>query len=313
LALHRHHAGGREDYGGHVTLLAVRHTTHYRYSRPVRFGDHRMLVRPRDTMEQRLEQFSLHISPEPVAIRWILDVFGNGIAIASFEEAAETLSIEARMVLDHTHSRTPLFEIDGRAKTYPFQYSDADLPDLAATIRRQFPQDTQVDEWARQFVHPDEPTDTAHLLMTMTTGIREGFKYLRRPDPGTQHPSFTLAHRQGTCRDFALLMVEGARSLGLAARFVTGYLYSPTRDGNYRGGGATHAWAQVYLPGAGWVEFDPTNGIVGARDLIRVGVAREPRQAIPISGTFVGAREDYLGMEVEVEVNRVTDVQDGMG
>ena len=108
-------------------------------------------------------------------------------------------------------------------------------------------------------------------------------------------------------------MIEAARSLGLAARFVTGYLYSPARDGDHRGGGATHAWCQVFLPGAGWVEFDPTNGIIGTRDLIRVGVAREPRQAIPISGTFVGKKEDYLGMSVEVVVERVVSPQDSMG
>jgi len=156
-------------------------------------------------------------------------------------------------------------------------------------------------------------TQTGHLLATMTLGIKESFNYLRRPDPGTQKPSMTLSTRAGTCRDFALLMIEAARSLGLAARFVTGYLYSPARDGNHRGGGATHAWCQVYLPGAGWVEFDPTNGIIGTRDLIRVGVAREPRQAIPISGTFIGKKDDYLGMEVEVVVERVVSPQDSMG
>ena len=296
-----------------MTLLSVRHVTTYRYARPVRFGEHRMLLRPRDSMEQTLDRFSLAITPEPSRVRWILDVFGNGIAIASFDEPADTLRIEARMVLDHTHERTPRFEIDDHARRYPFAYGGGDAPDLAANIARQYPEETEVDAWASQFVHPDGPTDTSHLLMTMTAGIKEGFKYLRRPDAGTQRPSLTLASRQGTCRDFALLMIEAVRSLGLAARFVTGYLYSPARDGSNRGGGATHAWCQVYLPGAGWVEFDPTNAIVGTRDLIRVGVAREPRQAIPISGTFIGKRDDYLGMDVSVAVDRVLSPQDAMG
>jgi transglutaminase-like putative cysteine protease len=296
-----------------VTLLSVRHETIYRYERPVQFGEHRMLVRPRDSMEQTLESFGLAIRPRPSAMRWIHDVFGNGIAIAEFGEAAEELRIVATMVLDHTPELTPAFEIDTRAKNYPFDYGDVDLVDLTPTLRRQFPDETEVDIWARRFLDPRGVTNTGHLLATMTMGIKESFKYLRRPDPGTQRPSKTLASRAGTCRDFALLMIEAARSLGLAARFVTGYLYSPARDGNHRGGGATHAWCQIYLPGAGWVEFDPTNGIIGTRDLIRVGVAREPRQAIPIAGTFVGKKDDYIGMSVEVIVERVISPQDGMG
>ena len=296
-----------------MTLLSVRHETVYTYERPVHFGEHRILVRPRDSMEQTLESFGLAIRPRPSAMRWIHDVFGNGIAIAGFEEASEELRIVATMVLDHTPELTPAFEIDVRAKNYPFDYGDVDLVDLTPTLRRQFPDETEVDIWARRFLDPRGTTNTGHLLATMTMGIKESFKYLRRPDPGTQRPSKTLASRAGTCRDFALLMIEAARSLGLAARFVTGYLYSPARDGNHRGGGATHAWCQIYLPGAGWVEFDPTNGIIGTRDLIRVGVAREPRQAIPIAGTFVGKKDDYIGMSVEVIVERVVSPQDGMG
>lgn len=296
-----------------MTLLSVRHETVYRYANPVRFGEHRMLVRPRDSMEQTLESFGLAIRPKPVSLRWMHDVFGNGIAIAEFGEAAEELRIVATMVLDHTPELTPAFEIEARAKTYPFDYGDVDLVDLTPTLRRQFPDEIEVDQWARRFLDPRGVTNTGHLLATMTLGIKESFQYLRRPDPGTQRPSTTLSTRAGTCRDFALLMIEAARSLGLAARFVTGYLYSPARDGDHRGGGATHAWCQVYLPGAGWVEFDPTNGIIGTRDLIRVGVAREPRQAIPIAGTFIGKKEDYLGMDVEVVVERVVSLQDGMG
>ena len=139
--------------------------------------------------------------------------------------------------------------------------------------------------------------------MTMTMAIKESFTYSRRTDPGTQSPIVTLDTGTGTCRDFALLMMEAARALGFAARFVTGYLYVPSRGRTPNvGGGATHAWVQIFLPGAGWVEFDPTNGIVGTRDLIRVGIARDPRQAIPLHGTFSGKRGDWLGMEVQVNV-----------
>jgi transglutaminase-like putative cysteine protease len=119
---------------------------------------------------------------------------------------------------------------------------------------------------------------------------------------------------RGSCRDFALLMMEAVRSLGLAARFVSGYLYVPSRDGpEHIGGGSTHAWCQVYLPGAGWVEFDPTNGIIGNRDLIRVAVARDPSQAIPLSGTYAGSPEDELGMKVQVNVVCEDAAMDSMG
>lgn len=272
-----------------------------------------MLLRPRDSMEQKLESFSLLVSPRPSAMRWIHDVFGNGIAIAEFEEGAEELRIVASMVLDHRPKHAPDFQIEGRAKSYPFDYGDVDAVDLAPTLRRQYPEDAAVEQWARRFLHAGGKTDIGHLLANITFGIKESFRYTRRSEPGTQRPLRTLETRQGTCRDFALFMMEAVRSLGLAARFVSGYLYSPARDGQHRGGGATHAWCQVYLPGAGWVEFDPTNGIIGTRDLIRVGVAREPRQAIPIAGTFMGRSGDYLGMDVEVIVEQVRSPQDGMG
>jgi transglutaminase-like putative cysteine protease len=166
----------------------------------------------------------------------------------------------------------------------------------------------EIDRWVRKFLHAGPPTPTGRLLMTLTCAIRESFTYTRRTERGIQEPVATLRIGRGSCRDFALLMMEAVRSLGLAARFVSGYLYVPSRDGpEYVGGGSTHAWCQVYLPGAGWVEFDPTNGIVGNRDLIRVAVARDPRQAVPLSGTYLGSLEDELDMKVEVNVKCEAD------
>ena len=151
--------------------------------------------------------------------------------------------------------------------------------------------------------------------MTLTCAIKEGFTYTRRSAHGTQDPVVTVRSGRGSCRDFALLMMEAVRSLGLAARFVSGYLYVPSRDSrregaDYVGGGSTHAWCQVYLPGAGWVEFDPTNGIIGNRDLIRVAVARDPSQAVPLSGTYAGSPDDELGMKVQVNVEAETQSED---
>ena len=174
--------------------------------------------------------------------------------------------------------------------------------DLAATMRPHYP-DPEVERFARRFVRADGRTETGHLLMTLCYAIHESFVYARRNEPGTQPPRITLQFRRGTCRDFALLMMEAVRTLGFAARFVSGYVYVPDRDGSEtRGGGATHAWCQVYLPGAGWVEFDPTNGIVGSRDLIRVAVARDPAQAVPLSGSYRGGPADFRDMRVQVNV-----------
>jgi transglutaminase-like putative cysteine protease len=287
-----------------MTLLTVRHVTAYNYKRDVGFGEHRILFRPRDSFDQRLLSSQLLITPEPVEIRWLHDVFGNAVALANFDSTASQLRFETNITLDHTSHHALDFPIEKAAAKYPFAYDPDDLPDLEPYIRRHHrdPQG-EVERWARKFLGGGPSIDTASLLMTITYSIKEQFKYVRRPSHGTQDPLTTLTSRQGTCRDFALLMIEAVRSLGLAARFVSGYIYVPDRDGSVTlGGGSTHAWCQVYVPGAGWVEFDPTNGIVGNRDLIRIAVAREPRQAIPLSGTFIGARDDYLGMTVQVNV-----------
>jgi transglutaminase-like putative cysteine protease len=207
--------------------------------------------------------------------------------------------------LDHSATNALDFQIEEYATRYPFAYGAEDMPDLLRLIERQYlDPEHEIDRWARQFLRHDGRSDTTELLAAMTHAIRRDLTYEAREESGIQDPVNTLRLRGGTCRDFAVLMIEGVRSLGLAARFVSGYLYVP--EGGMRsrvGGGATHAWLEVYLPGAGWVGFDPTNGIVGNHDLVRVAVVRDPRQAIPISGTWTGFPSDHLGMTVEVKVS----------
>ncbi len=290
-----------------MTVFSVRHKTVYTYARPVLFGEHRMLFRPRDSYDQRLVASALAIDPVPSDLRWIHDVFGNCVALMRFDGRAERLSIEARLTVDHAPQAAPDFRIDAGALTYPFEYGEDDRIDLGRTAERHYPDaGGEVSKWARRFLaHGGRHTDTGKLLMTLCYAIRESFVYARRVERGTQEPAETLALRRGTCRDFALFMMEAVRSLGFAARFVTGYIYVPGADeGETLGGGATHAWCQVYLPGAGWIEFDPTNGIVGNRDLIRVAVVRDPSQATPLSGTYTGDAGDSLGMRVEVAVRK---------
>jgi transglutaminase-like putative cysteine protease len=287
-----------------MTILSVRHVTTYRYRRPVAFGEHRMMFRPRDSYDQKLLDARLAITPEPKEFRWIHDAFGNCVAIAGFEGKARELRFESAIRLEHEPSNAPDFRIEERAKTYPFAYDPEELPDLAACMERLYPDPQgQLDRWARKFLRQGRPTETGTLLKTLTYGIKEGFSYERRSEGGTWPPLTTLSLGRGSCRDLALLMIEAVRALGFAARFVSGYIYVPDRDGPaYLGGGSTHAWCQVYLPGAGWVEFDPTNGIIGNHDLIRVAVARDPAQAVPLTGTFYGEAADELGMTVEVQV-----------
>jgi transglutaminase-like putative cysteine protease len=262
------------------------------------------MFRPRDSFDQRLLSSELLVEPQPTAIHWLHDTFGNCVAVLDFPRPTSELRIEARIRVDHTIIGDLHFSTSAEVLEYPFAYADEDLLDLAPTIRRHCadPSD-EIGNWARQFIGRGPPTSTGKLLMTLCYAIRESFAYQRRAQAGTQPPLFTLHQRQGTCRDFALFMIEAVRALGFAARFVTGYIYVPSRDGSAtRGGGSTHAWCQVYLPGAGWIEFDPTNGIVGNRDLIRVAVARDPQQAVPLYGTYNGRASDALGMEVQVNV-----------
>jgi len=287
-----------------MKLVTVRHATIYRYSAPVRFGQHRLMLRPRDSHDLRLVDAELALSP-PGKVRWLHDVFSNSVALVDFEVPAAELSIVSTLVLERYALPRPDFPIAPEAESYPFMHSADDRSDLGRLRERHYP-DPQgvVEAWARQFIL-ETPTNTFNLLATINAAIRGAFEYRAREEEGTQSPLETIERKSGTCRDFALLFIEAARALGFGARFVTGYLHDPALEGGLavQGAGATHAWAEIYLPGAGWVEFDPTNALVAGENLIRVAVTRDPAQAVPIGGTFAaldGAKP--LGMEVEVTV-----------
>jgi transglutaminase-like putative cysteine protease len=286
-----------------MPIITVRHVTTYRYKQPVAFGEHRMMLRPRDSYDQRLLDSKLVITPQPADIRWVHDVFGNCVAIARFAGRAAELRFESVIRLDHSATNALDFQIEEYAMRYPFAYGAEEMPDLLRLIERQYlDPEHEIDRWAWQFLRHDGRSDTTELLAAMTHAIRRDLTYEAREESGIQDPVKTLRIGSGSCRDFAVLMMEAVRSLGLAARFVSGYLYVPQgRVGGRVGTGATHAWLEVYLPGAGWIEFDPTNGNVGNHDLVRVAVVRDPRQAVPISGSWTGFPSDHLGMTVEVE------------
>ena len=292
-----------------MPLLTIHHKTEYRYTHPVAFGEHRIMLRPRDSHDLRVLSGNLEIVPEPMSLRWIHDVFGNSVAIATFDERAETLSIVSTATVEHNPAEEFALTADDPAYFYPFLYNDEEFPDLVQFITPQYGDpDGELSAWARNFLDAEGPTPTSNILSNMTHGIRNAFTYRKRHEHGTQHPLDTLQTRSGTCRDYALFMIEALRRLGIAARFVSGYLFIPgDRAHGYVGGGSTHAWVQVYLPSAGWIEFDPTNGIVGTRDLVRVAVARDPRQAIPLHGTYLGSADAFVGMDVSINVVSVDE------
>ena len=282
--------------------FTVRHVSTYTYCEPVGFGEHRMMFRPRSSHDLRLVAIDLLISPTPSRLTWLHDVFDNSVAVASFDAQAAELRFESRVTIEHIEVPAPDYSLERYAAIWPFIYTDAEASDLVKARNRQYP-DRDVDAWARSFLPPDGAMGTMALLRAMTLGIKSTFRYVRRNEKGVNHPAETLQSRSGSCRDFAVLMMEAARSLGLAARFVSGYIFVPGHDAT-QGGGATHAWLQIYLPGAGWVDFDPTNSIVGNRHLIRVAVAWDHYQAVPLWGTWSGAPHAFQALDVEVSVTR---------
>lgn len=287
-----------------MQTLTVRHVTHYNYANPVEFQSHRLMLRPRDSHDLRLVHAEMVLWP-PAQIRWIHDVFGNSVAIVDFSEPSAELRIESLLTIERYGVGGLTFELDEGACSYPFVYSSDDRTDLGRMRDCHYPDPNgELEAWAKGFIAA-RPTDTMALLTDINNGIFRNFVYQMRHEQGTQAPLETLRLGTGSCRDFALLLIEAVRALGFGARFVTGYLYDPALDGDCAtvvGAGATHAWADIYLPGAGWVEFDPTNGTIAADNLIRVAVTRDPSQAVPVGGGFTGLVGDYLGMTVEVSV-----------
>jgi transglutaminase-like putative cysteine protease len=295
------------DRGGNeqspMKLLTVRHATQYQYARPVRFGQHRLMLRPRDSHDLRLVSAELTLSP-PGITRWMYDVFGNSVALVDFQTAAARLTISSTLIIERYGIEGPVFPIAPEAEFYPFIYSSSDRVDLGRLLEQHFPDPNGVlARWADSFV-TSRPMRTLDLLANLNAALKPVVVYAERQEPGTQAPWETLERKTGACRDFAMVFIEAVRCLGLGARFVSGYLYDPALDKGdaTEATAATHAWAEIYLPGAGWIEYDPTDVLIGGESLIRVAVTRDPSQAIPISGSFTGASSDFVAMNVAVTV-----------
>lgn len=273
------------------------HRTYYNYSGDVVLGPHRLLLRPREDHELRIESFDLKITPEATLL-WHRDVENNSVALASFDNPANQLVVESEVVIQQ-YNESPLdFLVSTYAIDYPFDYQDEDIILLSPYIT--FPSDETIDTihaWIGNFWKRGEAIQTYSLLQRIAEYIHQTLTYCVREEPGVQPATLTLSCGTGSCRDFALLFMEAVRSLGLACRFVSGYLHAPLLSDEI---GSTHAWAEVYLPGAGWKGFDPTIGKIAGTDHIAVAVARLPHSIPPIAGSYVGLPESTLTVGVWV-------------
>lgn len=283
-------------------ILRILHRTEYAYDRPVILNPHHLMLRPRDGHDLWVDDAFLTIRPR-ARLRWYFDTFGNSIAEATFAEATDRLVIESELLLRRYVTDFASRQAGSHVCRYPFVYSDDDARDLGPYLGLQHPGDLGVlDQWLdAHFV--DRPGGAFLFLESLSHVIHRSLGYSGREEMGTQTAAQTIAKGQGTCRDFAFLFMEATRRFGFAARFVTGYLNDAAGGPDTPvGGGATHAWADVFVPGEGWIEFDPTNRIIAGSALIRVATTRTPAQASPISGSFEGARAVCLGLTVSVDV-----------
>lgn len=286
-----------------MVTVRIRHRTTYRYRRPVSLGPHRLRLRPRESRDLTLISSEIAVTPTGT-LTWAQDVFGNSVATVVFPVLTDSLTIEAVTQLELHASAWPIFDIAASAIDYPFRYSDDEWTDLGALSNYQYV-DSQgrLRAWARGFVSGAR-TDTLSLLKDLNAGVSQTIDYQTRDDEGTQSPVQTLERGWGSCRDFAVLFAEAARSLGFGVRIVSGYLFNPDQTlFGAADAGSTHAWAEVFVSGAGWISFDPTNRSVGGFNLVPVGVARDIGQIMPVVGSFVGAADGFLGMSVEVAIN----------
>ena len=281
-----------------VQRLRLRHLTEYRYRQPVTFGTHRLMMRPREGHDIRILGRRTEIFPE-ATIRFVRDIYGNSIAILDFKKPADRLRIEVEADIGYIRD-TPVEElIDPMAQYFPFQYAPEEQLELVPWRLPSYPYDvTTLAHWLHELYVPGQQIETLDLLANLNSHIFRSFKYVPRDEPGVQLPSETIARGSGSCRDYAVLMMEAARRWGFAARFVTGYIQMA--EGQH---GATHAWTEIYVPGSGWLGFDPTNNKPVGREHIAVAVAREQEKACPITGTWTGPAGAFDGMTVEVEVS----------
>jgi transglutaminase-like putative cysteine protease len=281
-----------------MSRLRIIHDTTYRYRIPVTFGPHRLVLRPREGHDVRIERMELSVSP-PHDLHWSRDLQGNTICTVTFRAPADTLHIRSNVLVERSlHAAIDLDAL--RREAYPLAYDVLEQRMASAYLESSFAEDAPVvQRWVTETLGIPALGDALTALQRLSQRIFEGIEYVRRDERGVQSPAETLSLGTGSCRDKATLFMEGARALGMAARFASGYLDCPASQA---GRASTHAWAEVYLPHSGWLGFDPTIGEVSSSKHTVVGVSHHPRGVMPISGQYTGSRSNYLGLEVQVKM-----------
>lgn len=280
--------------------LRIEHTNIYRYREPVELTLHRLMLRPVESHEVTIQSERLEISPEH-QLRWEHDVFYNSVALATFVEKTDTLRITSCYTLEKLSLNPFDFVLDIYTNELPFTYQGSEVEDLRPYLRAQFPEDqAAIAEWVKPRLDAQGRAETLPFLLAINSAVPLEFGYSRREEPGIQSPAETLKKRLGTCRDFALLLMETARHMGLAARYVGGYLCSSEAENKGIASNSTHAWIEIYLPGGGWRGFDPTSGILADAYHVRVAATRDPAQATPIDGSYIGDANLFESMEVTI-------------
>jgi len=291
-------AGARANHDfSTMKRIRITHQTQYFYHSPVTFGDHRAMLRPREGHDLHIVNSKLRIEPA-ATVNWVRDFYGNSIAVLTFREPSKRLSILSEVTVDLYAGDQLDCPIKSFAKMYPFQYAADEQVEIILYRVPSYPHDGRmVLDWIGSLYTPGQLLETWELLNALNFRIYDGLTYRHREEHGVQLPCETLAKGSGSCRDYAVLMMEAARHLGFAARFVTGYIQM--EQGQH---GATHAWTEVYLPGAGWRGFDPTNNKLVGSEHISVAVSREQEKAAPISGAWHGPVGAFDRMDVLVQV-----------
>ena len=281
--------------------LGIKHITEYIFPTPVTLKQHKLLLRPREGHDMRIETSKLEITPA-YNIKWQRDVFDNSLAIVNFLAATNKLVISSEVVIQHYGQAPYDFLLEDYAVNFPFKYAIGEQIELSAFQLPIFPNDQQIiQNWLQQLSLTG--MDTFSMLVKLNQTISNQFQYQMREEAGVQSPALTLSQRSGSCRDYATLFIEACRTLGLASRFVSGYLHAPATEA---GNATTHAWAEVSLPGTGWKGFDSTGGLVTGNHHIAVAVARDSQTVPPVSGSFIGPSASLPTMRVNVQVNLLT-------